>query len=138
MKIDKGVKGFAIKKEGLDKGDDFREKEIKISFKDLDYAQGQTFTKWATEGLLEEIINKFKHYTALKYKNAFNKKFKTYDFFPTKTKFKRPAHIPQDALWASMHIGSQPCIIGHFVQNYFFIVHLDIEHHLYISEKKHT
>lgn len=137
-RIEKGKKSGLIKKDSPDLKEDFREKEIKISFKDLDYEQGQTFKQWAEIDLIEEMVTRFKHYTGIKYKCAFNEKFKTYPTFPNNSKFKRSNNAPPDALWASMHIGNKPCVIGHFVENHFFILHLDKDHEFYITLKKHT
>jgi hypothetical protein len=51
---------------------------------------------------------------------------------------KLPRHVPEDAVWASMHVQGKECVAGHIVGNVFYVVFLDKEHDFFPTELKHT
>ncbi len=115
-----------------------RKKPISFNFGQLDTRQGQTLDNWSNSGLLLKMVTRFKDHGLKPIYDCYNDKFKCYDSFPEtkKTDFKRPSHIPEDAIWASMHLQGKECVIGHVSLDIFFVVFLDAEHRFYISEKK--
>ena len=114
------------------------EKEyISFSFKDLDINQSIKFED-INESLKTKIFDKLYEYSKLKIPECFSSKFKEYDSFPKNSNFKHPKHIPEDAIWCSMHIQSKECLIFHRVKTVFHLVFIDLEHEFYITNKKHT
>lgn len=114
---------------------------VTFNFKFLDSEQGQSVLDWEKEGLLSRAFQVFKDYSSQKISEAFSRRFKCYQqgFPPTgKTEFTHPKHVPDDALWASMHLDGKPCVIGHVYQNVFYVVFLDKDHRFYISDLSHT
>lgn len=61
-----------------------------------------------------------------------------YGYFPPKSNFKHPKHVPEDVSWASLHLCGRACLGGHIVENIFYVVFLDKDHEFWITEKKHT
>ena len=116
-----------------------REKEnFVVSFQDLDKTQGQTFEDWEKDGLLLNMLNTLEQYCKKTIQENKGKSFKEYGYFPPKTKFKYPPHVPEDASWASLHLTGKQCLGGHIYKNVFNVVFLDKNHEFWISEKKHT
>lgn len=114
------------------------EKEyISFSFKDIDKNQGINF-KEISEEVKIEIFDKLYEYSKFKIQECFSSKFKEYDSFPKNSNFKHPKHIPEDAIWCSMHIQGKECLIFHRVKTVFHLVFIDLEHEFYITNKKHT
>jgi hypothetical protein len=109
-------------------------RKLLFSFKDFDSNQGQSFIEWEKEKLLADLMIKMYEYSNRTIQTAFDGRFKIYGNFPKKTRFKYPPHVTSDANWASMHIKGQPCIAGHIVENIFYIVFLDKEHHFYYCD----
>ncbi|MDR2897973.1 MAG: hypothetical protein LBU99_04090 [Spirochaetaceae bacterium] len=116
------------------------DRHVAFSFRDLDETQGQRITDWPHD-LLLKLFGKLKEYSKLYMKEAVdtkNGKFKEYGNFPSPSEFKKPAYIPEDARWASMHLQGRECIGGHIIDNVFYIVFLDKYHQFAVSTKKHT
>ena len=111
-----------------------------ISFRQIDRDQGQSFHDWENSHLLADAIETICGYSSLPLIQQLHNKFKIYPGFPPeeKTDFKFPKHVSTDARWASMHIKGEPCLIGHVVNNTFFLVFLDRYHKFYKSELRNT
>lgn len=113
-------------------------KRLEFSFLHLDESQGQTGRGWEENGILSQALLRFKSISSLDYWPPFNEKFKTYDCWPAKTKYRWPGSVPEDATWASMHIQGKECVIGHIVDNVFYVVFFDADHQFWPTEKRNT
>jgi hypothetical protein len=113
-------------------------REIVFSFKDFDHTQGQTFIQWEQASLLSEMMNKLKEYSRKTRMEAVKAGLREYGIFPENSEFKKPHHITEDAIWASLHIQGKECVIGHLIDNIFYVVFLDREHKFWPSKLKHT
>jgi hypothetical protein len=113
-------------------------KELLFSFRDFDNTQGQTFAQWGDAKLLRVLLDKIREYSRKTIPEANQALFKIYGVFPSHSRFTKPKHIIPDAIWASMHIQGKECIAGHVIDNIFYVVFLDKEHHFWPTEKKHT
>lgn len=112
-----------------------------LSFKDLDREQGQTLEDWEKEGILARAIDTLRNYCCSSLVSQSNTdKFTIYGEFPPRedTDFEPPKHVPDDAVWARIHVTGKQCIIGHVLRNVFYVVFLDKEHKFYKSKLKHT
>lgn len=114
---------------------------LTISFRQLDREQGDNFYLWEKNNVLARAVDVLANLcndTVLSQKDG--KKFTIYGDFPPKNKtdFYFPKHIPEDANWARIHITGVQCIIGHIVDNVFYIVFLDGKHKFWKSELKNT
>jgi hypothetical protein len=115
-----------------------------FSFKDFDIRQippGQSFDEWQEEGLLSNMVQKFRHICGLNIIEAQQQKvLKIYNEFPEKSDFKHPQYISEGVKWAViMDIkGQKGRVAGHIIDNTFYVVFLDKEHRFYITEKKNT
>ena len=110
-----------------------------ISFKHLDKSQGQTFSDWENNRILADALDTLANYCHdTLQKQCCTDSFKTYSAFPPddKTDYHFPAHVPPDALWASMHIKGKQCLVGHIYRNVFYIIFLDKDHRFWIAKKK--
>jgi hypothetical protein len=96
--------------------------------------QGQRFEDWEDDKLLALMLNKFKAYSNKPFHQCFNKKFKPYGPRPVHSEFMHPPYVPEDAIWASMHIQGLECVIGHMVRNVFYVVFLDRHHKFYPTD----
>lgn len=112
-------------------------KGLVFSFKHFDPRQGQDFDTWQAEGLLSDMLQRFReHCRTERFHQCFGEKFKQYTQFPPTSEFKHPSHVPKDAIWHSMHIKGKPCVIGHMIHNVFYVVFLDGEHRFWPSTAK--
>ena len=112
-----------------------------ISFRHLDKNQGDNLRSWEKYNILAHSIEVLAGYcNNTLTSQANNKKFTIYGDFPPsdKTDFTFPKHIPEDADWARIHITGKQCLVGHIVQNIFYVVFLDKEHKFWKSNKKNT
>jgi hypothetical protein len=50
--------------------------------------------------------------------------------------FEYPAHIPEDAKWARIHVNGPAIIAGHVINNTFYLVFLDKTHKFYLTRKE--
>jgi hypothetical protein len=112
--------------------------KIVFSFKDFDHTQGQTFAQWGDIKLLRILLDKIREYSRKTILEAQQASFNIYGEFPSHSHFTHPRHIIPDAIWASMHIQGKECIAGHIIDNTFYVVFFDKEHHFWPTEKKHT
>jgi hypothetical protein len=137
IEVKAGAQSNYIKPSTDSKELNYREHGLKYSFEDYDSSQCVGFDKWEQLGQIRPMFDKFFHYSKnCKFKSMFDKKFKTYTTFPENSEFKFPENITQDARWASMHLGNKPCVIGHLVDNTFYIVFFDPGHKFYPTKKK--
>jgi hypothetical protein len=114
---------------------------LTISFRQLDREQGDNFYLWEKNNILArsvDVLANLCNDTVLSQKDG--KKFTIYGDFPPKNKtdFYFPKHIPEDANWARIHITGLQCIIGHLVDNVFYVVFLDGKHKFWKSKLKNT
>jgi len=117
--------------------------KINFSFKDLDISQHnkENFQTWEQENLLLSLLNRIKEITCLDIEEAKKQKIiKVYPSFPpsSKTKYKVPSYLSEELQWCVAHIQGKEVIAGHLIENTFYIVFLDKEHHFWVSSKKHT
>ena len=119
---------------------DEKNDSLLLSLKHLDPSQGQTFEEWQMDMILSDALRTMQNYSNGPVATLFNNKFKQYEGFPPsdKTDFTYPRHVPEDAIWASMHVTGKTCLIGHMVKNVFYLVFLDKEHRFWISELRNT
>lgn len=113
---------------------------FKISFQYLDTTQkyGSSFHDWEKCGWLSKMLKTLQDYCHKPlYAQFDNYKFKAYTGFPPpeKTEFIHPANIPLDAHWARIHILNKAVVVGHYVDNTFYVVFLDKTHKFYKKEK---
>jgi hypothetical protein len=114
-------------------------RELLFSFKDFDNTQGQSFDEWQKSGLLHILLERIKEFCKFSRMEAEqNQCLKVYGAFPKNSAFNYPAHITEDAEWASLHIQGKERIAGHIIGNVFYVVFLDKEHHFWLTERKHT
>lgn len=112
-----------------------------VSFRHLDREQGNNLYEWEQNNILAhsvDVLAGFCNDTLLAQKDG--KKFTVYGDFPPneKTEYTFPTQVPEDANWARIHITGLQCLIGHIVQNVFYVVFLDGEHKFWKSELKNT
>jgi len=133
--------------------------KFNFSYFDVQEA-GQSFEGWSHEQLYK-LLEKLKHYSAepLKYWmsqrcGAGSRKILTfYDQFPSRSSFKRPVHIPHQAIWGRFRLESAVRVVGFvlpsefdkklhpgtgyvFDCNTFYVVFLDAEHKFFETEAK--
>lgn len=114
---------------------------FQISFQHLDREQGQTFAHWQGTAKLSEAMETLRNYSARPLRSQLDgKKFTEYGDFPpdAKTSFTHPAQVPPDASWARIHVDGLHCLIGHLVENTFYLVFFDETHDFWQSTLKHT
>lgn len=117
--------------------DEYDKRHMVISLKHLDREQGQTFHDWEKEGILGDALQRIAGYCHdTLQRQCCTDTFKPYPCFPPKDKtdFRFPPHVPEDATWASMHINGIQRVIGHILNNVFYIVFLDKGHRFWISD----
>ena len=100
---------------------ELKPKKIVFSFKDFDHAQGKTFMQWEQASLLNKMLNTLKEFSGKTIIEARQDHMTIYGNFPEKSAFKRPKHIPEDAVWASLRIQGKECIAGHIIDNIFYV-----------------
>lgn len=119
------------------------DKKIVFSFKDFDDSQGagQSYCDWQKEKLLSEMLKHFEEICKWSIVEAIsNNKLSIYSKFPLNTDFKKPKHIADDVKWAAIKDvkGQKHRVIGHVMDNVFYVVFLDKDHRFWLTKKKHT
>lgn len=115
--------------------------KIAFSFKDFDVQQvppGQTYEEWQKKGYLAYLLEKLGHISELNMVEAKQRKIITeYGSFPTKSDFKHPRHIADTVNWAVIKNikGQKGRVVGHIIDNVFYVVFLDINHRFWIVNK---
>ncbi len=130
----------AVKKKSSVK-DPERMGNFKLSFQYLDTTQkfGSTFRDWQNGGLLSKAMETLQGYCCSPLRSSIDgDKFTIYgDYPPTdKTDFKYPPNVPEDAHWARIHVNGKSVIVGHVVNDTFYVVFLDKTHHFYLTKKQ--
>lgn len=112
----------------------------KASFVDMDAIQGQSFKDWEDEKLLSKFNEAIKDLTSKPLLQQFiSDSTKTrYGMWPPNSRVKCPKWLDESLDWCSIRIGNKQRIIGYLLEDTFYLVFLDKEHHFWISEKKHT
>lgn len=119
-----------------DKTDNF-----KVSFQHLDTSQkyGSSFRDLQKCGLLSKMLECFQGYCCRPLLEQVDKnKFTIYGNFPTKdkTKFYFPTNVPPDANWARIHITGPFVVIGHIVEDTFYVIFLDKTHKFWLTKRE--
>lgn len=117
-----------------------RKSNFKISFQYFDSTQkfASSFRDWQKEGLLSKALETLQGYCRSSLLSQANTdKFTIYGDFPNEdtTMFKYPAHVPNDACWARIHVNGPAVIIGHIVNDTFYVVFLDKTHKFWLTKK---
>lgn len=111
---------------------------LKFSFEDFSSNQkyASSFADWQKVGLLSKAMETIQGYCTnpIQYDGA---KCALYNDFPPKNKtlFKFPDHVTPDANWARIHVNGPAVIVGHIVENTFYVVFLDKTHKFYLTKK---
>jgi len=113
---------------------------FKVSFQYLDTAQkyGSSFKDWQKAGLLSKAMDTLRGYCRRPLVEQLDgDKFTTYSGFPAKgdTLFEYPQNVPLDANWARIHVTGAAVLIGHIVNDTFYVVFLDKTHKFYLTKK---
>lgn len=120
--------------------------KIVFSFKDFDRRQippGQTYDEWEDRKLLAYLIEKFGEICKYNIIEAQQQNMiKIYGGFPANSSFEYPNTVIQDEniTWAViMKVkGQKPRVVGHIIENVFYVVFLDAEHLFFPSQLKYT
>ena len=112
---------------------------FKVSFQYLDTTQkyGSSFKDWQSHGLLSKALEVLQGYCCSPLRPQLNtEKFTSYGDFPNSnfTLFNFPANIPEDASWARIHITGPAIVVGHIVENTFYVVFLDKTHKFFLTK----
>ena len=118
-----------------------RNANFKLSFQYLDTSQkyASSFKDWQKVGLLSHAMETLCGYCCSPLmKQVDGDKFTIYGSFPPKekTKFEYPKHVPEDANWARIHINGSSVIIGHIVNDTFYVVFLDKTHKFWLTKRE--
>lgn len=113
---------------------------FKVSFQYFDSApkHSSAFADWEKYGLLSHTLNVLKGYCCSPLRQQIDgKKFTRYGDFPppNKTKFEYPSHVPEDAEWGRIHINGRSVIIGHIIDDTFYIVFFDKFHAFWLTKR---
>lgn len=112
--------------------------KLVFSLKDFDYAQcppGQTYEEWEKEGLLSTLLTELQYLCQWTVQEAIqNGRLAVYNKWPLKSRFRSPQHIASDVKWAVIKsVGGQKIrVAGHIINNVFYIVFLDKNHHFWV------
>ncbi len=49
--------------------------------------------------------------------------------------YEYPKNVPEDAHWARIHVNGPAVIVGHIVNDTFYVVFLDKTHKFWLTEK---
>lgn len=117
-----------------------RTANFKLSFQDLDTTQkfGSAFLDWQKAGLLSLAMETLRGFCCLPMRQQIDgDKFAIYDSFPPegRTMYEYPKNVPEDAHWAKIHVNGPAVIIGHIVNDTFYVVFLDKTHKFWLTEK---
>lgn len=113
---------------------------FKVSFQYLDSSQryASSFKDWQKIGLLSKTLDLLKGYCCRPLREQIDgDKFSSYGDFPPpeKTYFQKPIHVPEDAEWARIHVNGPAVIIGHLVEDTFYLVFLDKTHKFWLTKR---
>jgi hypothetical protein len=112
---------------------------LKFSFEDFCSRQkySSSFLDWQKIGLLSKALETIQGFSnrPITYDG---KKCSLYNDFPTQyqTLFKCPKHVTPDASWVRIRVNGPAVIIGHIIENTFYVVFLDKTHKFYLTKKQ--
>jgi hypothetical protein len=114
--------------------------KFNLSFEDFTSSQkySSSFKDWQKDSILSYMLDTLKGYCSRPLREQIDgTKFTAYGDFPEQkyTLFAKPNHIPVDAEWARIHINGRSVIIGHIINNTFYIVFLDKTHKFWLTKK---
>lgn len=146
----KFINKFASQKKAGSRKENIREErhvegivpKVVFSLKDIDKNQippGQSYEEWAENGFLPYLLEKLEYISQKTMVEAIQEGYiKVYGDFPPRSDFRHPAYIAPDVRWAViMNIkGQKGRVAGHIIENVFYIVFLDMEHHFYKMKKR--
>lgn len=146
----KFINKFASQKKAGSRKENIREErhvegiapKVVFSLKDIDKNQippGQSYEEWAGNGFLPYLLEKLEYISQKTMAEAIQEGYiKVYGDFPPRSEFRHPAYIAADVRWAViMNIkGQKGRVAGHIIDNVFYIVFLDMEHHFYKMKKR--
>lgn len=117
-----------------------RTANFKLSFQDLDTTQkfGSAFLDWQNVGLLSNAMETLHGFCCSPLRQQIDgEKFTVYDSFPPddRTMYEYPKSVPEDAHWARIHVNGPAVIVGHIVNDTFYVVFLDKTHKFWLTEK---
>ena len=136
-------KGSSILKE-IEKprsvNDTERTANFKLSFQDLDTTQkfGSGFLDWQNVGLLSHAMETLRGFCFSPLRQQIDgDKFTIYNSFPPedRTMYDYPKNVPEDAHWARIHVNGPAVMVGHIVNDTFYVVFLDKTHKFWLTEK---
>ena len=126
---------------------------LSFNFKFLDHTQGQKFSDLTVEQF-SKIIEKIKwysnenraHWEAESIGHTDGKVLAVYEYFPSKSEFFHPKHVPAGVKWARFRLEGDQRLIGFVIDkndveklglhpDVFYIVFLDLYHKFYIPKK---
>lgn len=113
---------------------------FKISFQYVDTRPrfSSSFSDWQKDGLLSHALEVLKGYCCRPLlEQVDGEKFTIYGDFPPKekTRFEFPDHVPQDAEWARIHINGRAILVGHIIDDTFYVVFLDKFHAFWLTKR---
>lgn len=120
--------------------DSKRISNFKISFQYLDSSQkyASSLKDWQSCGLLSCAIETLRGFCSKPLLDSLDgDKFTIYGGFPSEknTLYIKPAHVPDDANWARIHVNGPSVIVGHVVNDTFYVVFLDKTHKFWLTQK---
>ena len=141
MAIKKLSKTYPLIKPKPSVKDTSRTCNFKLSFQYLDTTQkfGSTFKDWQNDGLLSKAMETLQGYCCSPLRQSIDgDKFTIYEKYPSKDKtdFLYPQNVPEDAQWARIHVNGKSVIVGHVVNDTFYVVFLDKTHHFYLTKRQ--
>ncbi len=101
----------------------------------------QSFDSWQTHGILSKFLEKLKHISNLTIQEAKQQNIITeYDSFPDNSEFECPKKFENGVRWSVIKkiTGQKARIVGHIVDNVFYVVFFDKDHQFWKMEKKNT
>ena len=113
---------------------------FKTSFQYLDHSQkyASGFKDWQKHGLLSKALETLQGFCCGRLlEQVDGSKFAIYGDFPKKgdTLYEKPAHVPEDANWARIHVNGPSVIVGHIMGDTFYVVFLDKTHKFWLTKK---
>lgn len=141
MKINKRKPIPSIVRQNRSVHDEDLVRNMKFSFQYFDSSQkfASSYRDWQNSGLLSFAMETFTGMSKSPLLSQIDgDKFTIYGSFPPydKTKFDFPKHIPDDANWARIHINGRAVVIGHVVNDTFYVVFLDKSHKFYLTKRE--
>lgn len=128
---------LSAKKSKLDK---LKNQNFNISFEDFSSSQkySSSFKDWQNDRILSFMLDTLKGFCSRPLREQLDgSKFTSYGDFPDiqNTLYEKPNHIPFDAEWARIHINGKSVIVGHIIENTFYIVFLDKSHKFWLTKR---